>query len=120
MEIKENQALTPEKKQFLIQQIQTELALLNDALKQRKYGDAAFLVLQNAQDSLQNAFNKLLDTKGIITPSETTKALDKINQSKRARLEGDFIMGLRKSTFYLLSLGVVAVAAFIIIKNSRK
>lgn len=120
MIIKENQALTPEKKGFLVSQIQQEILLVNDALKRQKYGDAAFLVLQNAQESLQKTLNKLLEKKGIITPSETSKALEQINVAKRARLEDQFIMGIRKSTFYLISFGVIVVASYLIIKNNKK
>jgi hypothetical protein len=119
MNIRENQALTPEKKGFLVDQIQQEILLIADTIKQKKYGTAAFFVLQNAQQSLQDTLNRLLEKKGIITPSETSKALDQINQSKRARLEGDYIMGVRKGTFYILSIGVIIVATYLILKNKK-
>jgi hypothetical protein len=119
MTIKENQALTPEKKGFLVDQVQQEMLLIADALKQKKYGSAAFLLLQNAQQSLQDTLNRLLEKKGITTPSETSKALEQINASKRARLEDDYVMGIRKSTFYLLSFGVIVVATYLIIKNKK-
>jgi hypothetical protein len=119
MTIKENQALTPEKKGFLVDQVQQEILLIADSIKQRKYGSAAFLVLQNVQQSLQDTLNKLLEKKGIITPSETSKALEQINKSKKARLEEEYVMGIRKSTFYLLSFGIIAVATFLIIKNKK-
>lgn len=120
MTIRENQALTPEKKGVLVNQLQQELLLVNDALKQKNYGGAAFLILQNAQESLQKTLNILLEKKGIITPSETSKALEQINIAKKARLEDQFIMGIRKSTFYLLSFGVVIVATYLILKNNKK
>jgi len=119
MTIRENQALTPEKKGFLVDQVQQEILLISDSIKQRKYGSAAFLVLQNVQQSLQDTLNKLLEKKGIITPSETSKALEQINKSKKARLEDEYVMGIRKSTFYLLSFGVIAVATYLIIKNQK-
>ena len=120
MEIKQDQALTPEKKQLLIDQIKNEILLVSDSIKQKKYGTAAFTIIQQKQSDLQSLLNNILDKKGIITPSETNNALDKLNQSKRARLEKGFYMGIKKSTLMLIGFAIVGVGAYILIKKSKK
>lgn len=120
MALKENQALTPEKKQILVDEIQRELFLISSAIKEKKYSEGAYLILQKSKDDLQSTLNKVLAKKGIITPSETSQALQKIDQAKRARLEKDFVFGLRKGTFFILSVAVIGVASYLIIKNRNK
>lgn len=120
MPLKQNQALTPEKKQILVDEIQQELSLVTTAIKEKRYNEPAYLLLQQSKDRLQNTLNKILEKKGIITPNETTKALQDIDEAKRARLEKDFIFGLRKGTFFILAIGIISVAAFMIVKNKKK
>jgi hypothetical protein len=120
MEIKQDQALTPDKKQLLIDQIKNEILLVSDSIKQKKYGTAAFTIIQQKQNDLQSLLNNILDKKGIITPSETNNALDKLNQSKRARLEKGFYMGIKKSTLMLIGIGIIGIGAYILIKKGKK
>lgn len=120
MEIRENQALTPDKKVVLINQIQDEIMRLSQSIKTKDYNSAAFILLTNTKDSLQNLLNNLLQKKGVITPNETNSALTTLEKSKKARLEESYFMGLRKGTFYLLTFGVIAVATYLLIKNNKK
>lgn len=120
MALKENQALTPEKKQILIDEIQRELFLISSAVKEKKYNEGAYLILQKTKDDLQATLNKVLAKKGIITPSETSKALQQIDDAKRARLEKDFVFGIRKGTFFILSIAIIGVASYFVIKNKNK
>jgi len=119
MPIKKDQALTPNKKQALVDEIQQELLLLTNAIKEKKYNEGAYILLQQNKQNLQGTLNKVLDKKGIITPSETSKALDQINQAKRARLEKDYVFGLRKGTFFILSLIVIGISGYMIIKKQK-
>lgn len=120
MPLKENQALTPDKKQILVDEIQQELSLVSDAIKEKKYSEGAYLILQKNKEKLQNTLNKVLAKRGIITPSETSKALQEIDAAKRARLEKDFVFGLRKGTFFIASIAIIGIAAYMIIKNKNK
>lgn len=120
MPIKENQALTPEKKSMLIEEVQQEIKFINDAIKQKQYNQAAYVILQQNKENLQNTLDKLFAKKGIVTPSETSKALDEIDKSKRARLEKDYMFGLRKGTFFILTLAIIGIASYMIIKREKK
>lgn len=119
MEIKQNQALTPEKKDILIEQIQQEISLLNQSIKDKNYTDAAYLVLQKTKDALQSTLNKLFEKKGVITPAETNTALDQISAAKKARLEEEYLFGIRKITFYGISVVVLAIGAYIYFKRKK-
>lgn len=120
MDIQKDQALTPEKKQLLVEQIKSELSQIGSSIKQRQYGSAAFMLLQQSQQDLQNILNKILDKKGVITPSETNNALDVLGTAKKARLEEEYIMGMRKATFYLVAFGILSVATYLLIKRKKK
>lgn len=119
MEIKQDQALTPEKKQILIDQVESEIKLLNQTIKDKNYTGTAYLVLQKTKDALQNTLNKLFQKKGVITPAETNTALDQISAAKKARLQEEYLFGIRKATFYALSIAVLAVGAFVYIKRRK-
>ena len=41
MPLKQNQALTPEKKQILVDEIQQELSLVTTAIKEKRYNEPA-------------------------------------------------------------------------------
>lgn len=119
MPISKNQALTPDKKSILIEELQQELKFIDESIKQKKYNQAIYVVLQQKKENLQKTLNRLFEKKGIVTPSETTKALDDIDASKRARLEKDYYFGLKKGTFFLLTFGIIGVASYMIIKNKN-
>jgi hypothetical protein len=119
MPIVQDKALTPEKKQELVDSLQNELLQISKAVKEKKYGTAIFGVIQQKQVELQTMLNKFLEKKGIITPSETNAALDVLNNSKRARLEEDYFRGIKKSTWFLVGLGVIGIGAYFLIKKNK-
>lgn len=118
-EITKGQIFTPDKKDSLVSQIKAELESVQASINQGKYGEAALGVLQKNQMKLQNLVNGLLSKKGVITPDETNNSIDILAQSKRDRLQGDYTMGLKRGTFYLLAFGVAAVATYLIVKKLK-
>lgn len=115
--IRENTALTPDKKQLLIDEIKGEISQVSDAIKQKQYGGAAFAIIQSKQVELQNLLNKFLERKGIITPTETTNTLNTISDSKKARLEKDFTKSISNTTLIGIGILVLGVATYIYLKK---
>jgi hypothetical protein len=120
MEIKQNQALTPDKKQYLIDQINGELDTASQYIQEGDYGAVTISLVNKAKNDLQLILNKFLQKKGVITPSETADALEKINALKRARLQEDYILGIRKATWFLIGVGVIGVGAYLYYKKLAK
>jgi hypothetical protein len=115
--IKENTALTPDKKQVLINEIQNEISQVSDAIKNKQYGGAGLTIIQEKQMELQNLLNKFLEKKGIITPSETTNTLNAINESKKARLEKEFTKSISNTTIIGIGILILGVATYIYLKK---
>lgn len=107
---------TPDKKKLLIDEIQRELGLLNDAIKSR----GADKELSDIKADLEKNLNLLFDKKGIVTPQETDTILDLVASSKRARLQTDFYLGMRKSTFYLVAFLAIGVGIYFYNKQRAK
>jgi hypothetical protein len=118
-EVLKGQTLTPEKKDSLVGIIKSELDNVKLSIDQGKYGDAAIGVLKNNQTKLQKLINDLLAKKGVITPDETNSTFDVLAQSKKDRLQEDYVMGLKRGTFYLVAFGIAAVATYLIVKKSK-
>ncbi|MFY8160521.1 MAG: hypothetical protein ACOVNU_04265 [Candidatus Kapaibacteriota bacterium] len=119
MPITQDKALTPDKKQMLVDELEAEIRKIGVAIKEKKYGTAIFGVIQQKQVELQTLLNKFLEKKGIITPSETNSALDVLNSAKRARLEQDYYGGIKKTTWYLIGIGVIGIGAYFLIKKGK-
>jgi hypothetical protein len=117
MDISPNQALTPNKKQALLDEIQNELVLSTQVATDPSQGVVPLSLLDKAKKDLQDLLNKFLERKGIITPSETSDAIDKINASKRARLQQDYILGIKKGTLLLVGVFVLAIGGYIYYKK---
>jgi hypothetical protein len=118
-EIKKNQILTPDKKDLLIRQVQSELDSVSTAINQGKYGEAALGLLNKNQQKIQDLLNSLFAKKGVVTPQETNNALDILNTSKKNRLQDDYVMGMKRGSFYLISFGIIAIATYLIIKKNK-
>lgn len=118
MAIELNQILTPEKKSLLVDEINQELNSINKAIKIG--GDKAgnFKAMQSSKTLLQSILNDLFTKKGVITPDETNKALDTINESKKARLQSDFYGSITKSTIYFVAFVGVAIVIYFYTKKS--
>jgi hypothetical protein len=119
MPITQDKAITPDKKQILVDELQNEILKIGTAIKEKKYGTAIFGIIQQKQVELQDILNKFLEKKGIITPSETNNALNVLSSSKRARLEQDYYGGIKKTTWYLIGLGVIGIGAYFLIKKNK-
>jgi len=115
IEISRGTVITPEKKPGLIDIIKGEIGAISDAIRSKKYGDAALTVLERNQSELQKLLDKLFQKKGVITPDETDKVLDSVDASKRARLQkqaaGTMIFGIGAI--------IVIVAGFILFRKKK-
>jgi hypothetical protein len=120
MQIKENQALTPNKKQYIIDQINGELDSASQSIQEGDLNAITIGGINKAKNELQLVLNKFLEKKGVITPSETADAIEKINTLKKARLQEDYILGIMKATWFLVAIGVIGVSAYLYYKKRAK
>jgi hypothetical protein len=120
MEIKDNQALTPNKQQYLIDQINGELDTASASIQNGDFSAITIGAINKAKSELQGVLNKFLEKKGVITPSETTDAIEKMNALKKARLEEDYVLGIKKATWFLIAIGVIGVGAYLYYKKRAK
>ena len=115
MAVERGSIFTPDKKQSLIVEIERELTSLRSAIPQ-KSGKLAE-TLKKIEADLKQQLSNLYDKKGVVTPQETDNILDLISSSKRNRLEADFVLGLRRSTVYLLAFLAVGIGAYVYYKK---
>ena len=92
----QDKALTPDKKDQLVKQIQSEIDSLNRILREQGAPAAVLEAAKRNKNSLQGLVNKILANKGVITPTETNDALDAMAKAKRERLESDFSTTVRR------------------------
>jgi vacuolar-type H+-ATPase subunit E/Vma4 len=119
-EIKKGQILTPEKKDILVNQIQSELSEVADAISSGQYGQAAMDLLRKNTSKLQDVLNNLLSKKGVVTPNETDSTLDILNTSKKERLQGDYVGGIKMGTIYLVGGLLAIVGVYFLVKKYGK
>jgi hypothetical protein len=120
MDIKENQALTPNKQQYLIDQINGELDTASESIQSGDFSAITIGGINKAKNELQLLLNKFLEKKGVITPSETSDAIQKINALKKARLQEDYILGIKKATWFLVGISVIGISAYLYYKKRAK
>jgi hypothetical protein len=120
MEIKGNEALTPNKKQFLIEQINGELNNANESIQEGDFSAVSLGIINKAKSDLQSVLNKFLEKKGVITPSETANAIEKINALKRARLEQDYVLGIKRGTWFIIAVVGLSVGMYFYYKKISK
>jgi parvulin-like peptidyl-prolyl isomerase len=92
----QDKALTPHKKDQLVNQIQSEIDSLNRILREQGAPAAVLEAAKRNKNSLQGLVNKILAKKGVITPTETNDALEAMAKAKRERLESDFSTTVRR------------------------
>jgi hypothetical protein len=119
MAIEKGTILTPEKKGLLLDEVKSELSNVSDSLSKGQYGKVVTDVLTKNQQTLQGLLDSLMQKKGVITPKETNNALDILNTSKKARLQEDYVMGVKAGTFYLISFVLLAGVGFYIYKKYK-
>jgi hypothetical protein len=117
MEIKGDKALTPNKTQYLVQQMKDELDSTQNAIQNSDLSMSSISLIDTAKNQLQTLLNKFLEKKGVITPSETAEAIEKMNALKRARLEKDFVLGIRKGTWFMIAIVGLSVGAYFYYKK---
>lgn len=113
MELQRGTIFTPDKKGLLIKEIENELSLLNNRVTTKSRNEELLSIKQ----SLLKELETLRDKKGVVTPQETDNILDLISTSKRLRLEGSYLMGMQRKTFYVVSLFAIAAGIYFYIKK---
>lgn len=116
-EITKGQALTPEKKSIIIQQILNEISAINRAIKDKSVDEEVLRRIKENRDRLQELLNKLLKKVGVITPSETDEILGKIEDSKKARLQKSYRKSLTTGTIVLVTF--IALAGVLVYLSKR-
>ena len=116
----EDKTLTPEKKPLLANEISNELNNINDILKKGSNSEAKKESLVSYKDLLQKELDDLFNRKGVITPEETNKTLNKIKESKKARLESDFYSGIKNYSIIIGVFIAIGVGIYIYQKNKSK
>lgn len=120
MPIEQNTALTPDKKQQLIDTVKAELMSISGDLKNKQFGTAGLSLLLQSQQGLQDSLNNLLQKKGVVTPSETNDVLDQLNNAKKARLEKQ-VQFSKTSVIFMVSIVIaVGITAHYILKKRKK
>jgi hypothetical protein len=115
--IEKGMFFTPDKKKLLTDEVQSELNKLTEDIRNKGLGGNSANQLQQSKKKLQEIVNVLNSKKGVITPQETDDILTAIDESKRSRLESQFYLGLKKSTFYLVIFAALGVGAYIYLKK---
>jgi hypothetical protein len=115
MAVERGSIFTPDKKKYLILEIERELSSLRSAIPE-KSGKLAE-TLQKIEADLKKQLSDLYDKKGVVTPQETDNILDLISSSKRSRLEAGYVFGLRRSTVYLLGFLAIGIGAYVYYKK---
>ena len=118
MELKRGSIFTPDKKKYLIDEIQKEITLVDSSIRAGLVGLSSMKNLKKIREDLQVTLNILIDKKGVVTPQETDDVLELIGESKRSRLEKEFYMGMKKSTIYLVLF--IAVGAGLYFYTKKK
>jgi hypothetical protein len=114
----QGKTLTPEKKSLLIDEVNKELISINDSLSIGITNSSKKTEVVSFKNELQKELNNLFNRKGVITPEETDSTLNKIKESKKARLKSDFLSDIKN---YSLIVGVfIAVGVGIYIYNKNK
>jgi hypothetical protein len=120
MPVEKDKALTPEKKDLLIGQVQLEIENINNSIRSGGLGSGVLEVVKTNRDSLQGVLNKLFEKKGVITPEETNKTIEAIDKSKKARLEKDFNQGIKRALIIFSLILVAGVGYSYYIKSKNK
>jgi hypothetical protein len=113
MEILKGMILTPDKKGYLVDELNREIGLVDTFIRKRILAGKSLQGLKEIRQRLVDSLGNLQDKKGVVTPSEVDETLQLIDDAKRSRLESEYTFGLKKSTFYLLGLIALGVGIYI-------
>lgn len=110
--VQKGDILTPDKKYLLIDELRQELSKLGNFSITQDSGKVV-----NIQAELKSLLEKLINKKGVVTPSETDVILEKIGEAKKARLGNEFSTSMRRAVVYLGIFTAVGVSIYFYMKN---
>ena len=119
MALEKGQALTPNKKNVIIDALNEEIKNLNETSRNQKLDELVKGSLSNTRMGLQSLLTTILDKKGIITPDETTEVVKKLDEAKKQRLEDNYVFGMKAGVFYMLGFLVIGAAIYWYTKKGR-
>lgn len=120
MAIEKGQYFTPDKKQSLINEVKSELTLVDNELRNNSLSQDTGDIMRDVRGKLQEVLNGLFDKKGVVTPQETDKILDILDDSKRNRLQKSFYKGMKTSTIVVVGFAVIAIGIYYYMKKTTK
>lgn len=112
MAIIQGMAITPNKKNILVDALNEEIKNLNESIKNQRVNEFVAGSLARSKTILQTLLDSVLDKKGVITPAQTNEIVQQIEEAKKNRLQQNYIVGIKKSTFALLGIIIVGAAIY--------
>jgi hypothetical protein len=109
MPVEKDKALTPEKKNLLVGQIELEIENINKAIREGGLDTGVLEAVKANKIKLQNVLNRLFEKRGVITPQETNNALNAIEDAKKSRLQSDLKRNLKRIAVF----GSLALALYV-------
>jgi hypothetical protein len=122
IEVFRDKTILPQEKKGFVDILLEQVEQLNKDIKEKKLSGTALELAKKNQEGLQGLIDKFLQKKGVITPIETNEALELLNESKKYKLEEDFIKTKSKFEDYIfigLVLALSITAAFLLIKKEK-
>ena len=120
LESLQGKTLTPDKKDLLANEIDSELKSINSMLSKATNSKTQTTAIQTNKNILQSVLNDLFAKRGIITPEETDRAITAINESKKARLQNDYYSSIKKYSVIIGVFVAVGVGLYLYNKNKSK
>lgn len=109
MPVEKDKAITPDKKNVLIGQVELEIENLNKAIREGGLSSGVLETVKTNREMLQGILNKLFEKRGVVTPQETNSALNSIENAKKSRLQSDFKRNLKRIAIF----GSLALALYV-------
>jgi len=120
MTIEKDKALTPDKKQILIGQVELEIENINKAIRQGGLPSGVLEAVKANRDSLQGVLNRLFEKKGVITPQETNKTIFSLDKSKNDRLQIDFQRNMKRVAIFVGLLLALVIGYTLYTKSKNR
>lgn len=120
MPIEKDKAITPEKKQLLVGQVELEIENINKAIRDGGLPSGVLEAVKANKLALQGVLNKLFEKRGVITPSETNSTIEAIENSKTARLQSDFKRNIKRIGVFVGLLVVLGIGYSLYMKSKNK
>lgn len=118
MELLQGSIFTPDKKRYLTEEIEKELSILDKEISNSS--DESYKAeIKLIKDELSAKLSKLYNKIGVVTPQETDDILALLAKSKKSRLRKGFLLGINRSTLYLVGFLALGVGVYLYYKKKQ-